>query len=478
MKSVARVLLVIIILLTGCAPRSARAPSPTPFFTSTPFPTTSPQPTWTLEPRQTALHVEKLPLDSCTRIIDSRISSAGNLEVIYASADESTRLWLADMQAVVSNPAPLDGYGLKISTDHRRVIFRRDSGDIHELWVIDADGQNEKKLATVQYDETEARYAVDLARSSGFISYDYSWVPNTDKIFYDVFISYDIGVSYDQAVLVDVTSGSSISITLPPNVIQFEFAPDGSQVAIQTESELRVLSTHDGIPQFTIQTPLNDPTYTPDGRYIIDFIDEGILRIDARDGQQQIIPLKYSIFVSPGSDSPYRPSPDFKWVGNSILLVPSLDSDKRYIVRAFEADPSSWTFKVWKVDLTDGTISASHIFSGDLNSVVLSPDNSLLAFRKAEAGDVPGDLFLADLKSGVILEIVPDGQFEAWHPDSHQYIYSTGHPKSKGEVDNAQYFLGQIGANPTLLDERISDTIAWLDAEWIVADCQLIHITQ
>jgi Tol biopolymer transport system component len=418
-----------------------------------------------------------MPLDSCTRIIESRISSAGNLEVIYADANESTRLWNADLQAVVSNPAPSEGFGLKMSSDHRQFIFRREGGEIHELWVIDADGQHEKRIATVRYDETAARYAADLAQSNGFLSYDYSWVPNTDKIFYDVFVAYDIGVAYDQAVLVDVNSGSSISITLPPNVIKFEFAPDGSQMAIETESELRALSTYDGGLQFTVQAPLNDPTYSPDGKYIIDFIDDGILRIGASDGQQQIIPLKYSIFVPPGGDGPFRPSPKFKWVGSSILLVPSLDSDQRYVVRTFEAEPNSWTFKVWKISLTDGTTHSSQTFIGDPSSVVISPENNRLAFRNAEAGDVPGDLFLADLNTGEILETIEDGQFEAWHPDSHQYIYSTGHPKSKGEVDNAQYFLGQIGANPTLLDGRVSDTIAWLDAEWIVADCQIIHIT-
>jgi Tol biopolymer transport system component len=398
--------------------------------------------------------------------------------VIYADADESTRLWSADLQAAVPNPAPIDGHGLKISSDHLRFLFRRDTGDNHDLWLIDANGQNEKRLATVRYAETEARYAADLAQSTGFLGYEYSWVPNTNKIFYDVFVAYDIGVAYDQAFLVDVNSGSSIRVTLPQDVIQFKFAPDGSQLAIETESELSVLSTDDGGLQFTVQAPLNDPTYSPDGRYIIDFIDEGILRIAARDGQQQIIPLKYSIFVPAGGDSPFRPSPKFKWVDSSTLLVPSLDSDKQHVVRAFEADPSRWTFKVWKVDLTEETTHSSETFSGDPSSAVISPDNNRLAFRKAEAGDTAGDLFLADLNTGEIIETIEDGQFEAWHPDSHQYIYSTGHPKSKGEVDNAQYFLAQLVAKPSVLDDRVSDTIAWLEAEWIVADCQVIHITQ
>jgi len=464
------------ILLTACAPQSAPTPSPTPAFTNTPPPTEIPEPTKTPEPTPALIHVENIPLDSCTRIIESKISSSGTLEVIYANADESTRLWSADTQAVVSFPVPLDGYGLKISTDRRRIIFRRDNGETHEIWVIDTEGQNEKRLAAVQYDETEARYAADLAQFSGMVGYDYSWVPNKDKVFYYIGVFYDLGMLYDKAVLVDVNSGKAISLTIPLDMKKFEFAPDGNQMAILAESELRVLSTQDGGTQFTIQAPLNNPTYSPDGKHIIDFIDEGILRIDTRDGQQQIIPLKYSIFVSPGGDSPFRPSPKFKWLDNSTLLMPSLNSDQRYVVRAFEADPSSWTFTVWKIDLINGTTHPSQTFSGDSSSVVFSPDNNRFAFRKTEMGDVPGNLFVADLNTGEILETIDDGKFEAWHPDSIQYIYSTGHPKTKGETDNARYYLGQVGGKPIPMDGRVSDAVAWLAAEWIVTDCQIIHI--
>jgi len=102
-----------------------------------------------------------------------------------------------------------------------------------------------------------------------------------------------------------------------------------------------------------------------------------------------------------------------------------------------------------------------------------------LAFQKFQevAPSQTMDLFLADLATGKILATIVDGQFEAWNPDSSQYIYSSGHPKSKGEANHAQYYLGQVGGNPTLLDENVSNTIAWVDAKWIVTDCQIIHIT-
>lgn len=484
MKMHSLFLLIFIILVTACAPQSIETPSPTPVITNTPFATTTPQPTQTLEPTPIpSIHAEKIPLGSCGQIIEAKISGAGVLEVVYETYDRNLTTWSEDTQVVFPIPFPLlpDALDPKLSIDHRSIIFGRDSGESQsELWVMDVDGQNEKRLATLQY---------EVGRT-----YGYDWVPNTNKIFYYAGepFQYDVW-DYDKFVVVDVNSGRAISLKMPPEVIATEFAPDGSQMAIRTENELRVLSMQDGRVQFTIQARLNYPRYSPDGKYIFYFIDKGILRIDAMNGQQQIIPLKYTIMTySPVFEGYFETLPSFRWVGDSTLLVASLDSDQRYVARYNETNPNSWTFKVWQVDLTDGTTHPSRSFSGDPSSVIFSTDGNRFAFFKIELSDspeslhlasLPGTLYLADLNTGEILETIKDGHFEAWQPDSSQYIYSTGHPKIKDEKDHTQYYLGKVGGESSLMDGSAPDYLSGLDSEWIagaewtVTNCQIIHIT-
>lgn len=230
--------------------------------------------------------------------------------------------------------------------------------------------------------------------------------------------------------------------------------------------------------QFTIQASLNNPRYSPDGKYIFYFIDKGILRIDARDGQQQIIPLKYSTVVPRGGDGFTDSSPEFRWIGNTTLLVPLLDSDKRYMVQPMEPDPASWAFTVWQVDLASETANPIRTFSGFQPSVVFSPDRKQLAFYKFQ-GVAPSqtrNLVIVDLATGEILEIIEGGVFEAWSPDSDEYIYSAGHPTKKGETDNSKYYLGLIRGKPILMNWGVSDDAVWVDPNRLVMDCKIMRI--
>lgn len=463
------VFLLIIILVTACAPQSVVAPLPAPAFTNTPLATATPEPSQIIEPTATPIPAVEISLDSCTQIVEAKISSVGVLEIVYENIYGNLSTWSEDTQAAVAFPLPQDGYGPKLSTDHRRIIFRRDGGENQsELWMIDAGGQNEEKLATIQYDNAQ------------FL--DYHWVPNTDKVFYYVGVSQEFGDPlYDKFGWIDVNSGRAISQTIPLESITYEFAPDGSQMAIRTQSELRVLSTQDGQVQFTIQASLNNPRYSLDGQYLFYFIDNGILRIDARDGQQHIIPLKYSTVIPRGGDGLIDSSPEFRWIGNTTLLVPLLDSDQRYMVQPMEPDPASWAFTVWQVDLASETTNPIRTFSGFQPSVIFSADNKRLAFYKFQ-GVAPSQtraLVIADLATGEILETIEGGVFEAWSPDSDEYIYSTSHPTKKGEVDNSKNYLGIIGGEPVPMNLSVEGstwTVWWLDQNRLVMDCKILTI--
>jgi hypothetical protein len=352
--------------------------------------------------------------------------------------------------------------------------------------VIFAQGQNEKRLATFSFVEIELRYP-GLAGSLE-LRLNYGWVSNTDKIFYSITPGGGgEGVHiYDAVALLDVDSGQVISLAESgEEVSTVVFAPAGSQAAVLTRSELRLLNTKDGKVQFALPMSLSSygvggslaPAYSPDGKYVIDFTDEGIVRMNAEDGQWQVIPLKYSVIVPAGGDSSPSLSPQFTWVGGSTLLLPILDSDQHTVVQPLEPDPN-WTFTVWQVDLTEGSVNSIHTFTGYQPSVKFSPDGKRLAFQKYQ-GVAPSqtmELFLADLATGEILETIEDGAFEGWSPDSDEYIYSTGHPTKKGETDNSRYYLGLFGREPTLLNWGVSGSVWWLDQNRLAMDCKIRHL--
>lgn len=443
--------------------------------------------------------------------MEAKISSTGILEVIYAGSSQSSisiyskfwfpdgvghtnlTLWSEDTQKAVLFPLPADAVGPEISTDHRQILFRRDTSENQsELWVIDTNGQNGKRLVTLRYDETAARYAADLAKYVVAISLDYDWIPNTDKIFYSVDVTYgeEGPTIFDKFVLVDVNSGKAIPLANPSQISDYTFAPDGNQMAVMTENDLRMVSTQNGRVLFTTQASLRNPIYSPDGKYIVDFIDEGILRINAQNGQQQIIPFQYTTMEgAPAFEGPvFTPLPYFEWVGNSTLLMPSLVSDKRNTYRSEETDPNGWTFKVWRVDLAEGTAHPSATFSGDPDSVVLSRDGNRLAYFKIELSDspaslsltrLPGSLYLADLNTGQILETVTDGPFDAWSPDLTRYVYTREREaQTKTSQKITEIFLGKIGEEPISLGNVEGSPLRfkWLDnkrLEIVIGSCAI-----
>ena len=497
-------LFLLLILLAACTPQSIETLSPTLVITITPLATTTAVPTQTFEPTATPIPAAEISLDSCTGIVEAKISSTGILEVVYTGGipplnviskfglAEYTGLWLwsEDTQAAVQFPLPPEALGPKLSEDRRWIVFRRDLEDRQsELWVIDAQGQNERKLVTVSFDEIEARYP-NLAGSLE-LGLNYGWVPHTDKIFYSITPGGGVDIHiYDTFALLNVDSGQVIWLAKPgEEVSNVVIAPDGSQAAILTASELRLVNTKDGKVQFTLPMSLSSygvggsgsPAYSPDSKYVIDFTDDGIVRISAADGQWQVIPLKYLHIFPAGGDSPLSRTPAFTWVSGSTLLLPILDSDQQYIAQPLESDPN-WTFTIWQVDLTDGTPHPIHTFTGYQPSVKFSPDGDRLAFNKFQ-GAAPSqamDLFLADLATGEILKTIEDGRLEAWSPNFNEYIYSTNHPTKKGDIDNSKYYLGFIGAEPIPLNWGALGSVwsgwFWVDRNRLVMDCKIIHI--
>ena len=510
MKIIGHFLPIFIVLLSACVPQATAKPTSPHVITDVPLTTETPEPTQTLESTATREpdpillnQINDIPYNGtrCIQIAETRSSDTDGFEVVFMDSEfgvgtvgdhpsvefPGLSLWTENTQMAVPFRLPSNSYDPKLSPDHLRIAFQRNGGENQsELWVMDADGQNEKRLASVILDQaTQARFP-DM-----FLSLEYRWLPDSNKVVYSMIANrdFDWGI-YGKSDLIDVTSGRAIPLAVLPETIRLKFAPDGSQMLAITEGGFRAFSTHDGHMQFTIQDTWNNPVYSPDSKYIIDFIDGGILAVDARDGQQKIIPFEFTIMEgAPAFEGPFiKPVPHFIWADNFTLLMPSLVSDKSFLYRSEETDPNGWTFKIWRVNLMDGTASQSQTFSGDPESVVLSSDGDHLVFFKIEFSDspeslhltrLPGTLHLADLNTGQILETFTEGPFEAWSPDFSRYVYSR-QSENKTAIGEriTEIFLGKIGEEPISLGNVEGSPLwfKWLDnqrLEIIIGSCAI-----
>ena len=493
MKTIALSLLIFTPLLVACAPQSTATPAPTPALANTPPATATSVPTQTLAMTPTSINqADHNSMHACAEIVDAKTSNAGTFQIVFAKDEErpagavysefgfyddaqhtTLSLWSEDTQQTLPYPLPADTLGPKISANHRWILFRRDvSQSQSEFWVIGADGKNEKRVGTVVLNDAMRKKYPDAS-----FALQYNWIPNTNKFYYYVDASQEFGpLVFERFVIADAASDQVTALSLPPEVKLFRFAPNGSQLAFVTENELYMLDTESGEVQFTISVSLNNPVFSPDGKYLIDFTNEGVLRIDAYNGRSLNIPLKYTIMVCcPGGDGPYlRPLPNFKWVNNSTLLMSSLISDQQFVVRPFEPDPDGWTFIIWKVDITNGIAEPDATFKGDPDTVIFSADGKRLAFSNLQSGDQPRkrtELYLADLSTGEVLETISIQdenlpEFLAWTPDSSQYLYlhdSGG--RTPGDNKIQELFLGAIGAEPVYLGnvEGRLPIVNWLD---------------
>jgi WD40 repeat protein len=527
---------IFITLLAACAAPNTATLAPTPpAFTNPPLPTTAPQLTQTSEPTSTPditntplatstpgpthTPVAGFPLDSCPNLKEAKVSSVGNLEIIYDYRSLHTQgggegggdgppspglyleynnlmlntsfwLWNEDTQKTVSFPLPSDAAGPEISTDHHWLLFRRDIGEIKmELWVMDTNGQNEKKLATVSFDEIKAHHP-DI----WFATLEYGWIPHTNSIYYKVEVqppgeedSYPPPIN-DAFVLVDIHSGKAIQLAQPGKDPEIIFAPDGSQAAILTTSEppqtdaanygshpamllnggeLRLINTNDGNVEFILPIQIKDNflEYSPDGKYLIGLSYDGIIRMNAKDGTWQKIILN--------NIGTYGVLPKFTWVKNSTILIPI----------ANQPNPDE-NFTIWRVSLDDPAAQPIQTFSGDTISIQISPDGNYLTFQKPGTktrGGQPTILSLADLNTGNIVATFEASDSLFWSPNSDYYIY-VQRREQEGETVNAhddiQIYVSQIGKEPILL-ESISENIlaysyffqgTWVDRDRFILD--------
>jgi len=299
----------------------------------------------------------------------------------------------------------------------RSAAFIRQIDTFHtELWVVNLDGTDERRLVSVA--------DLDLLNASpgdgsiaGIIPYQFAWVPGKQLLAFNTRRMFDGPglVLQDDLHLVD-TEGPSAQTLLPAGLGgMFYFSPDGEQIALVSPTSISLINT------------------------------------DGSNRRENILPYEAVLTYSEYS---YYAQP--VWSPDSSSLLVSLPP------RDPLADPPMIT-EIWRV-LADGlhaeklnTFTAVPFFSAE---VFISPDTQRLAYL-AESGE-PGqnlrDLHIAapDGLTDIVHTTEPLLHFLSWSPDSQQFLYLQG--------DERQMVIGQAGEGSLPPGETWSSIV---DARWL-----------
>ncbi|MCA9954335.1 MAG: WD40 repeat domain-containing protein [Anaerolineales bacterium] len=397
---------------------------PTEIVTAVP-PTPQPQPTTTVELATAVVNVSSLP--TTNRCLDDNavaqpLPAARPAGWVYSEAG-NLKLWEEGMTTAVTLTTSGDvQYGWR-SPDGTLVVFVRTvPQETAELWVVSADGQNERRLATVSLADYLAgaeEYVVD-------VQLRYSWLPQSHKLVYGLSPTLDAlgSLPNEATTIVDADSGSTALLYAGGDVWSTQYSRDGRLAAVVVQDGLRIIDTSTGQVLHDLALPGSgspDQTFvfSPDGRFLAAFATGGVAIIDTSSGSQTLVPLDY-VTIGVGHGSVW---PTIQWLpdGRSFLALISDTADVW--------SNTDVTFTVWQIDVVTQTAVSRHTFTGFPLSARFSANGHYLAFYKiASSQSNARELYMADLESGATM-LYDQGQgveFINWHPNGVNFVYRFG----------------------------------------------------
>jgi len=459
-------------LLAACAgqPTLQFGPTAIPSTEILPTPASTATPTFAPQPRQSTTETPTAVAEPCLLLLKSYTSEAGLLRVVYAtdcvnvffgSPIFPTKLWLWKEESRSAEPFPLpqDAIDPRPSTDNQLILFRRVISSMEsELWLIDSDGRNERRIATIEFNEARV---IDPT----YVWLQYDWIHTSHKVFYSIrYNTYGVGgePAYDQVVVADADTSQVHSLVPPDEVYELAWAPEGNQVAALKSEELLMIDTHGGRVQFAI--PLEMPivyhgtlSYSPDGKQLVVHTSGGMTVINTSDGTLRKMPLEYQLFGE--GDSPCC-LPPLAWLDETALyaLIPNLPDGM------ISFDPRA-TFTVWLIDLDQLQSTPLSTFTGYLPQVSwISPDKThLVYYRIPDLAGLVQEMYLGDILSGEYERYGPEsrGGHIFWAPDSRRFLFQP----------DEQLYLGQMGDESTPLGlVAYYPSIRWVDTERFLAN--------
>lgn len=368
-------------------------------------------------PQETAAPVETPP-----QVTEPQVTAPqppldpGELTVVYTRAGELWR-W-QDGEAV--RLAAADAYYPRISPDGQRIAFLRSAGTFHqELWAVNIDGSNERKLVSVSDLDRIGGGVRDPSALAIIPYYEYRWLPGTRRLAFStqqVFNGPGAGLMNDLH-FVDADTGQITDLFLSGWGGEFVFSPDGQQVAV-VQTDKIILSNIDGSNYRPVMN------YTPVASY---------------------------------TEAPFYARPHWSPDGDFLrVAIPPADS------LAAPDQPTA----LWRIPV-DGTPpvqegAVTPVFFVDA-PVTYSPDLARIAFiREAGAADANlRELHLATFDGGGDWAYAsgPMLLFAGWSPDSRRFIYIVG--------EEQEMFLGSLDAAPQPLSTELAGAfgVRWVDAQ-------------
>jgi hypothetical protein len=387
-------------------------------------PTLERQPIPTITPTPVTAVSTPSPSSTYDRCLDANATAqplprAEPASLLYSEAG-NLKLWQEGMATAVSLTTSGDvQYGQR-SLDGALVAFVRTvPQETAELWVVSANGQNERRLATVSLADYLAQaeeYVVDAQLR-------YTWLPASHKVAYWFSPTLDaLGSLPQEAVtVVDADTGAAISLFGGGEVARWHSSPDGRLVATFIQDGVRLIDMATGQVLHDLAlpgsgSPDQTTSFSPDGRYLAAFASGGVAIIDTSSGSLNLVPLEY-VTIGAGHFAIW---PAIQWLpdGRSFQTIIS-NTDNVF-------GNADVTFTVWQVDASAQTAVPLHTFMGDPTSAWIAGNGRYLAYYKlTDSQSNTRELSLADLESGetVLYDRGQAIELIQWHPNGVQFVY-------------------------------------------------------
>ena len=302
----------------------------------------------------------------------------------------------------------------KVSSDQKLVAFTRGYFTEHELWVMNLDGDNQRKVISssdlLALREDEEHKFVTLAQ--------WEWRPGSHVVAYvprgliPVASETFTAVLYEHLKFVDADTGIEQSpIPVPELAGNFAFSPDGEQVAIIVANGLRIIGDDEGA--YKDYALRHDPWYVGMGAV----------------------------------------SPQLSW---------SADSQNVYTVLSVEdADTSlDSPLTLWRIPgFNNLSGSATFLLEiiGFFPTVDLSPDQKFLAVN-LHGSQTQAELQIYNIETNELVYANSDHEiveFNNWHPDSRRFVY-----RVSDEPNQNNYFISDL-YNCSI--QPVGQNIVWLN---------------
>lgn len=339
--------------------------------------------------------------------------AAGSLTVAYLKGGD---LWVWSQGRARQLTRSGEANRPRLSADGKVIAYLLPADDFHlEIWAIDVDGKNERKLASVADLDATGASARDPS-ALAINPYRFAWIPGTHTLAYNtqqVFQGPGLSLLNDLN-LVEADTLEKTNLLLSGWGGEFFYSPDGNQIAISQPDKL-IVSKADG------------SDYRPLMNYPV---------------------------VTTYSEYRYYAMPVWEADGKSLrLALPPVDP------LAKPAQPTS----LWRIALDGsqpqqgGSILAVPFFE---QPAVFSPDLERIAFVK-EAGQPEEnlrELHLAanDGSGDWIYAKAAALRFLGWAPDSSHFAYSLG--------DTQELWLGSLQETPS---QPGGETDGVQDLRWV-----------